>query len=104
MQKFGRAVHDLALEYPVADRIEADAELANLLTKTKQAREAMRRLLEQGRDRLLELNSFRPAVAAKIVNSIQEQDRQADLENYMLDIFDHYGVHLEELAPHTFQL
>ncbi len=104
MRKFGRAVHDLALEYPVADRKEAEAELADLLTKTKQARESMRRLLEQGRDRLLELNSFRPAAAAKIVSAIQEQDRQEVLENYMLDVFDHYGVHLEELAPHTFQL
>ncbi|MGZ4989108.1 MAG: RNA polymerase-associated protein RapA, partial [Limisphaerales bacterium] len=104
MRKFGRAVHDLALEYPVADRKEAETELADLLAKTKQAREAMRRLLEQGRDRLLELNSYRPAVAAKIVSAIQEQDRQEDLENYMLDVFDHYGVHLEELAPHTWQL
>jgi ATP-dependent helicase HepA len=104
LRKFGRAVHDLALEFPVADRKEAEAELAGLLKKTSQARQQMRRLLEQGRDRLLELNSFRPAVAAKIVSEIHEQDRREDLENYMLDIFDHYGVHLEELAPHTWQL
>jgi ATP-dependent helicase HepA len=104
LRKFGRAVHDLALEFPVADRKEADAELADLLKKTTQARETMRRLLEQGRDRLLELNSFRPAIAAKIISEIQEQDRREDLENYMLDIFDHYGVHLEELAPHTWNL
>ena len=29
---------------------------------------------------------------------------QPDLEDYLLDVFDHYGVHLEELAPHTWQL
>jgi ATP-dependent helicase HepA len=104
LHQFGRAVHDLALEYPVADRIEAEQELAGLLKKTVAARREIRRLLEQGRDRLLELNSFRPATAQKIIGQIQEQDRQPDLENYLLDVFDHFGVHIEELAPHTWQL
>jgi ATP-dependent helicase HepA len=26
------------------------------------------------------------------------------LEDYLLDVFDHFGVHIEELAPHTWQL
>ena len=63
LRQFGRAVHDLALEFPVADRKAAEQELAGLLKKTTAARREMRRLLEQGRDRLLELNSFRPATA-----------------------------------------
>jgi ATP-dependent helicase HepA len=60
--------------------------------------------LEQGRDRLLELNSCRPATAQKIIAQIQEQDRQPELEDYLLDVFDHFGVHIEELAAHTWQL
>jgi ATP-dependent helicase HepA len=64
----------------------------------------MRRRLELGRDRLLELNSFRPAAAQRIISQIQDQDRQPDLENYLLDVFDHFGVHIEELAPHTWHL
>jgi ATP-dependent helicase HepA len=68
------------------------------------ARQAVRRQLEQGRDRLLELNSFRPATAQKIIGQIQAQDRQPDLANYLLDVFEHFGVHFEELAPHTWQL
>src|ERR1035441_8371474 len=54
--QFGRAVHDLALEFPVTDRAAAEQELADFLKKTAAARRAIRRLLEQGRDRLLELN------------------------------------------------
>ena len=104
LRQFGRAVHDLALEFPVADRAAAEQELADLLKKTTAARREIRRLLEQGRDRLLELNSFRPATAQKIIGQIQEQERQPDLENYLLDVFDHFGVHIEELAPHTWQL
>jgi ATP-dependent helicase HepA len=104
LRQFGRAVQDLALEFPVADRDTAEQELADLLEKTKQARQEMRRRLELGRDRLLELNSFRPAAAQRIISQIQEQDRQPDLENYLLDVFDHFGIPIEELAPHTWHL
>jgi len=104
LRQFGRVVHDLALEFPVAARAEAEAELAGLLKKTQAARQEIRHRLEQGRDRLLELNSIRPALAQKIISQIQEQDRQPELEDYLLDVFDHFGVHIEELAPHTWQL
>jgi ATP-dependent helicase HepA len=102
--QFARVVHDLALEFPVADRDTAEQELTELLMKTKTAQQELRHRLEQGRDRLLELNSFRPATAQKIISQIQAQDRQPELEDYMLDVFDHFGVHVEELAPHTWQL
>ena len=102
--QFGRAVHDLAQEFPVADRAAAEQGLADLLKKTIAARRAIRQLLEQGRDRLLELNSFRPAAAQQLIGRIQEQDGQPDLEDYLLDVFDHFGVRIEELAPHTWQL
>jgi ATP-dependent helicase HepA len=104
LRQFGRAVHDLALEFPVADPAAAESELAGLLTATKLARLEIRQRLEQGRDRLLELNSFRPATAQKVIAQIREQDAQPDLEEYLLDVFDHFGVHIEELAPHTWQL
>ncbi len=104
LRQFGRAVYDLALEFPVADRAAAGQELAGLLKKTQTARQEIRHRLEQGRDRLLELNSFRPARAQEIIRRIQEQDGRPDLEEYMLDVFDHFGVHIEELAPHTWEL
>ncbi len=104
LRQFGRAVHDLALEFPVADHEAARHELADLLMKTKVARQEMKRRLELGRDRLLEMNSFRPATAQRIIGEIQQQDRQPDLENYMLGIFDHFGVQVEELAPRTWGL
>jgi ATP-dependent helicase HepA len=104
LRQFGRAVHDLALEFPVADPGAAKAELRDLLKKTVSARRELRRTLEQGRDRLLELNSFRPAVAQAIIDQIQAEECQPDLENYLLDVFDHFGVRIEELAPRTWHL
>jgi len=104
LQQFRQPVHDLALEFPVADPVEAEHELAELLTKTKAARQNLRQLLEQGRDRLLEMNSFRPAAAQALISQIQAEDQSPALEEYLLDVFDHFGVHVEELAPHTWQL
>jgi len=104
LRQFGQIVHDFALEFPAANRATAGPELAGLLKQTKAARQEIRHRLEQGRDRLLELNSFRPAAAQKIISQIREQDQQPDLEEYMLDILEHFGVHFEELAPHTWQL
>ena len=104
LQQFGRAIHDLALEFPVANRPVAEQELSALLNQTKSAAKEIRQRLATGRDRLLELNSFRPAPAQKLIQQIQRQDHQPDLENYLLEIFDHFGVHAEELAPHTWQL
>jgi len=104
LHQFGRAVHDQALEFAVVERGVADRELAELLKNTHAAHEQIRRLLEEGRDRLLELNSFRPGTAQEIISRIREEERMPVLEKYLLDVFDHFGVHVEELAPHTWQL
>ena len=104
LRQFGRVVHDLALEFPIADAEEAQRELDDLLRASRTARVELRRALEQGRDRLLEMNSFRPAVAQQIIHQIQQSEKGDELENYLLDVFEHFGVHAEELAPHTWQL
>jgi ATP-dependent helicase HepA len=102
--QFGQAVRDLALEFPVADRAAARQELAGLLQQTAAARRVIRRRLEQGRDRLLELNSFRPAAAQGLIRQIQAADQAPELEEFLLDVLEHFGVHFEELAPRTWQL
>jgi ATP-dependent helicase HepA len=104
LRQFGRTVHDVALEFPVAEPDAARRELDDLLSASKAARVELRRVLEQGRDRLLEMNSFRPAVAQQIISQIHETEKGNELENYLLDLFEHFGVHAEELAPHTWQL
>ncbi len=103
-KQFGRRVHDVALEFPVADRASADAELQELLAETAQSTKALRQRLEEGRDRLLELNSFRPAVAQNVIQGIAAEDADPALAEYLMDVFEHCGVHAEELAPLTWQI
>jgi ATP-dependent helicase HepA len=103
-KQFGRQVHDVALEYPVADQAAAAAELKELIEASAAARRNLRQRLEDGRDRLLELNSFRPKVAQEVIAAIRSEDADAGFGEYLLDVFDHLGVHVEELAPLTWQL
>jgi ATP-dependent helicase HepA len=103
LEQFGPRISDLAHEFH--ERAEsAGKELAALIGETKFARQELTARLEQGRDRLLELNSFRPQVAAQLVQEIQKQDADPTLDQFMLAVFDHFGIHVEELAPRTYQL
>ena len=103
LEQFGPRISELAHEFH--ERAEAARkELAALIAETKVARQELTVRLEQGRDRLLELNSFRPQVAAQLVQEIQKQDADPTLDQFMLAVFDHFGIHVEELAPRTYQL
>ncbi|MEK7433026.1 MAG: RNA polymerase-associated protein RapA [Cyanobacteriota bacterium] len=53
--------------------------------------------LERGRDRLLEYNSFRPEIGNKIIEEIKKIENDKTLENFMNNIFEHFGVEYEEL-------
>jgi len=103
LERFGDRLSELAHEFH--ERAEAGrADLATLIAETRTARAELTQRLEQGRDRLLELNSFRPQVAAQIVGELRQQDADPTLDQFMLAVFDHFGIHVEELAPRTFQL
>ena len=52
--------------------------------------------LQKGRDRLLEMNSFREERAREIVAAIAAQESDSTLEEYMEQIFDLFGVEVEE--------
>ena len=49
--------------------------------------------LKSGRDRLLELNSFNPTVAANVLDEIKMIEGESTLETFMLDIFEHFNWH-----------
>ena len=63
-----------------------------LVESARQRRDQLSDELQQGRDRLLELNSCRPNKAARIVENLQEATRPLELSGYMERLFDHYGV------------
>jgi len=78
--------------------------LGGLLEETRQARQGMRERLEQGRDRLLELNTGHPERAAKLIQEVRVQDADRGLEGFLLAVLDQAGIPVEEVAPRTYHL
>lgn len=103
LERFGEEVRDLAQDYHETQSVR-EGELDDLVERTRKVRKEIEQRLEAGRDRLLELNSFRPAVAERIVEGVRAMDREPTLEAFMLEAWDHYGVPVEDLGPRRYRL
>ena len=79
-------------------------ELEELIADTVAARKTISRQLEEGRDRLLELNSFRPEAAAKVIDEIHRLDDDPSIDAFMLAVFEQYSLNVEEIAYRTYKL
>jgi ATP-dependent helicase HepA len=89
----------------VADGGAGDSSALDALVASAASRRVeVGRRLSEGRDRLLELNSFKPAVAERVVAAIQACDADVSLDDFMLRVFDHFFIGVEQLAPRTWRL
>ncbi|GMR22612.1 MAG: RNA polymerase-associated protein RapA [Acidobacteriota bacterium] len=104
-------VRELALEHietATATEVATDdppslsEDVTLLLDKTRAFRDEVAEKLDKGRDRLLELGSFRAESARALIDEIRKWDDDASLDRYVHDVFDHFGVELEEVSPRTF--
>jgi ATP-dependent helicase HepA len=87
----------------LASAVEAK-ELQALITETADFHKELQVSLAAGRDRLLEMNSFRAKTADKLVTEIQQADQDNSLELYFTKVFKHFDVEMEDLAPRTYFL
>ncbi|MGS2723312.1 RNA polymerase-associated protein RapA [Porticoccus sp. GXU_MW_L64] len=69
-----------------------NAEVEPLIKDTRVATEAALHEFQQGRDRLLELSSCHPQKAEQVVEQLMEAEGPRQLEAYMEQVFDQYGV------------
>lgn len=83
---------------------DANQELEALIAETSLFQKELKKSLADGRDKLLEMNSFRPRIANKIVEQIQVEDRDKSLEVYFTKVFNHFNVEMEDLASRTYFL
>ncbi len=83
---------------------DANTKLEALITDSAAFQKELKETLANGRDRLLEMNSFRPKIAEKLVKKIQKEDTDLSLETYMISVFREFGVEMEDLAPRTYLL
>jgi len=70
--------------------------LAALVAETQEFRRKRAARIEKGRDRLLELNSFNAAVAARVLAAIRATEADRSVRTLLLDLLDHFGVTVKE--------
>ncbi len=102
-ERFGARLFDLARDFHETESTSR-AELDSLIVESRIAREEIAERLEAGRDRLLELNSFRAQTAAELVREIRRPAADLVLDEFMMSMFDHYSIPVEELTTRTYQL
>ncbi len=80
----------------------ATPELERLITETSIFRKELQKRLAEGRDRLLEMNSFRPRIAEILVDQIKKEDVDHRLENYFTKVFNHFEIEMEDISNRTY--
>ena len=83
---------------------ETEKKLIELIEDSRQEYEGLHQKIAQGRDRLLELNSFRPQIAGQLIEAVQAEDSDPTLKLYMRDVWEHFDVLHDEFAPGGFRL
>lgn len=74
------------------------------ITDCRKQHDALKSQLEQGRDRLLELNSNGGESAQLLANAISEQDNDTGLVNFALNLFDIVGINQEDRSDNLIVL
>lgn len=98
----GLQVLDATLE-PLLDALHAPHEhhlSDHLVAATQSAAAALHTQLDQGRDRLLELNSYHEDKAQELIQALQEADQNTP-NDFMQLAFERFGVEAEEQSEHT---
>jgi ATP-dependent helicase HepA len=103
LEAFGAQVSEVAELHRTRHRGRRQA-LTALLRASQAARLEQERQLAQSRDRLLELGSCRPKSAALLVDRIRQLDQDDALDSLMQEIWSHFGVSVDELAPRSYRL
>lgn len=88
-KQFEQALHECLAE-PANVQL-----LDDLVVQTRIAAEQLAEAMQNGRDRLLELNSCNHEKAEAVVTAMVEQERRQELTSYMEQVFDLFGVEQE---------
>ncbi len=92
--------------YEMLERFEPQLEKVTdkVIAETRAFYQQRRAAITAGRDRLLELSSFRPEVGNAAAEQIRACEESPDLQDYLLQVFDQYGVRADRLDEHSFHI
>jgi len=79
------------------DQAVDEPTLSHLIQKTRIFCKDIDRKITRNKNILLEMNSFKPDLARKIIHQISELEQNKDLENILIRVLDHYGFEADEI-------
>jgi len=79
-------------------------EYQQFLATAQGSNAALNQALEQGRDRLLEINSFNRERAEQLVQQIRDFEDVCTPEDYMKEAFDAFGIHYEHNSDNSYSI
>ncbi|MDP7051788.1 MAG: RNA polymerase-associated protein RapA [Verrucomicrobiota bacterium] len=80
------------------------AKLPQLIKETDKRRKALCVKLQEGTDRLLEINSHSSETSAKLIREIHQIENSAELEKFALQLFDFMGLGVDDIGPRTYRI
>ncbi len=95
-EKFQARLLALAHDYGSGGARVARPQLDAFIAETIAFRRELSLKMKQGRDRLLELNSFDRDMAERIIERIRAVDADPFLKNFLNDLLDHFGVRIKD--------
>jgi len=84
--------------------LDSGADHSALVEETAGFTQALKEKMESGRDRLIELNSCNPVVANGLIEQIQAEENPELMSEFLVRMFDVYGVDHENHSEHTWVL
>ncbi len=95
-KEFENRLYEKAMAYGADKKGPSRESLESFIEETIAFREKLDTALKEGRDRLLEMNSFDADVAADVVASIRDQEVKDAFRPIVLELMDHFGVRIDE--------
>ncbi len=86
----------LAHDYGSGGAKVGQPQLDAFVAETVEFRRELSLKMKQGRDRLLELNSFDRDVAARVIDRVRAVDVDPFLKHFLNDLLDHFGVRIKD--------
>lgn len=100
LKRYGSQLTQLAEQHAHGGE-DADSELDALIAESRATHEELSAMVNAGRDRLLELTSSRQAHADRLHRALAEADANLASDDFILRLFEQFGVQNEEQAPRT---
>ena len=100
----GAAEIQRELEEDLDEALSEPTLLDRLIEKTLICRKRISERFAHGQDLLLGRSSHKPERSAWLVEKIREWDDSTDFEDFLLRLFEHSGLHIEELGKRRYFL